>query len=182
MLNVAQCRRFCVISTQQAPTLRLLVAVVRDMNKTGEADNGGLTTVQVRKAQRRLAHMEVIGYIRVVPKEDAAAALAHQSARIEQYCTQRNYCLTQVFKETLSADVPFKSRPILQQTLETAKSGMAVVVVRLDRISGDNKVLQEVFDQCMKKGIKLLAVGGPRTPQEMKSSLEVTVETRKQDQ
>lgn len=119
--------------------------------------------------------MEVIGYVRVVPKENSEAALAHQSARIEQYCTEHGYRLLDVFRETISAEVSLKLRPILKKTLETAKSGMVIAVVRLDRISSNNKVLQEVFDQCKEKGIKLLAVEGPQTPEEMKPGLEVTV-------
>ena len=120
--------------------------------------------------------MDLIGYARVVPRENADEALAHQRARIEVYCKEQGHNLVNFFTETISAEFNLsQGRSELEEAIQACSRNVGLIVIRLDRLSSNKKVLTRIFDQCQTRGIKIVAVAGPKDPSEIKSSIEVTV-------
>lgn len=120
--------------------------------------------------------MDLIGYARVVPRENAEEALAHQKARIEAYCKEQGHNLVNFFTETISAEFDLnEGRSELEKAIQACSSDVGLIVIRLDRLSSNKKVLTRVFEQCQARGIKIVPVAGPKDPSEIKSGIEVTV-------
>jgi DNA invertase Pin-like site-specific DNA recombinase len=117
--------------------------------------------------------MEVVGYARVVPAEATADALAHQRARIESYCAEQGFNLVQFFTETIGAERKLEERIGLNEAL-TAATGKGLIVIRLDRLGSNKKVLLSILEECRAKNVTVIPVAGPKTLDEMPSTLEVT--------
>jgi DNA invertase Pin-like site-specific DNA recombinase len=121
--------------------------------------------------------MKAVGYTRVVPGESADSALDHQKDRLKSYCELHHLRLEKIFSEKLSGDISLsEGRPALSQAISACHSGDKLVVIRLDRLSSKKKLVSEIFEQCQEKNIKIEAVSGPQSIQEMHDSLEVTVQ------
>lgn len=118
--------------------------------------------------------LKAIGYGRVVPRENAREALYHQKSRVEQFCKAKGIELVSFFEEQISGDL-CECRDQLEAAIESADTGMAIVVVRLDRISSSKKIVAGIFERCKERGISVMPTAGPQTPDEMRTSLEVTV-------
>jgi DNA invertase Pin-like site-specific DNA recombinase len=117
---------------------------------------------------------DVIAYSRVVPAPEQDKTLAHHRDRINAFCKQNNLNLLEVFEEVTSADKSLADRSQLLEALNNLKPGMALVVLRLNRLSGQRKLLTEIFDKCNTLGCSILTVEGPATLDEMQFSLEVS--------
>ena len=118
--------------------------------------------------------MEVIGYARVVPAENTAEALAHQRARIEAFCQEHGHKLVKFFSETISAEIPLEHRIKLLEAIESCSAGQSLIVIRLDRLGSNKKVLSKILEECRSKNVTVIPVAGPQTLEEMPSTLEVT--------
>ena len=120
--------------------------------------------------------MDLIGYARVVPRENAEEALAHQKARIEAYCKEQGHNLVDFYTEKISAEFDLtEGRSELERAIQACSRDVGLIVIRLDRISSNKKVLTNIFDQCQTREIEIIPVSGPKDPSEIKSSIEVTV-------
>ena len=121
--------------------------------------------------------MNVIGYARVVPDEAREAALEHQMQRLKAYCLANDLTFTKCFTEIVGGDVPLgNGRPGLLQAIDDCQPADMILVVRLDRLSSQKKLVTAIFDHCQGKNITVRAVAGPQTPDEIRNSLEVTVQ------
>ena len=119
--------------------------------------------------------MKVIGYSRVVPAEDADVALKHHRERIESYCSNKSLTLVNYFEEQISGDTAYgATRPALMEAISNLGDGMALVVVRLNRLSGQKAILAPIIEAIENKGARVIAVQGPATLAELSSTLEVT--------
>jgi DNA invertase Pin-like site-specific DNA recombinase len=118
--------------------------------------------------------MEVIGYARVVPAEDTTEALAHQRARIEAFCQEQNHTLVNFFSEAISSETKLEHRTKLLEAIDSCASGPALIVIRLDRLGSNKKVLSKILEECEAKNVTVIAVAGPKTLAEMPSTLEIT--------
>jgi DNA invertase Pin-like site-specific DNA recombinase len=118
--------------------------------------------------------MKAIGYVRVVPDEKAGDAMSHQEERIQSYCNSCNWQLISVFREEISGDALLDDRPRLKEAIAALDVGMTLVVVRLDRLSGQAKLVQQVVAAAKEKGATVQPVAGAKSPGEMRSSLEIT--------
>jgi hypothetical protein len=112
----------------------------RDIPSRCHTDGQSDTLVLHRQAG---INMEVIGYARVVPAEDTTEALAHQRARIEAFCREQNHTLVNFFSETISAEIKLEQRTKLLEAIESCASGQALIVIRLDRLGSNKKVLSK---------------------------------------
>jgi len=118
--------------------------------------------------------MKVAGYARVVPGS-SADALAHQQAVIERFVHEKGYELVGHFAEIASADVPLgPGRQELARALESLPPQSGLVVVRLNRLSGQKRLLERIFQACQSRQIEIIAVAGPSDPRGVASSFEVT--------
>jgi DNA invertase Pin-like site-specific DNA recombinase len=120
------------------------------------------------------AMMDAIGYARVVPSENTAEALAHQRARIEAFCQEHGYTLVKFFSETISAEIQLEHRIKLLEAIESCTGGKNLIVIRLDRLGSNKKVLYKILEECRSKNVTVVPVAGPKTLEEMPSTLEVT--------
>lgn len=121
--------------------------------------------------------MKVIGYARVVPGENNDSALQHQLDRLKQYCSNNSLIFDQLFSEEISGDVPLEQgRKQLLAAIDYCQPEDTLMVVRLDRLSSQKRLVAEIFEHCEGKRIKVAAVAGPQTPAEMRTSLEVTAQ------
>ncbi len=118
--------------------------------------------------------MDVIGYARVVPAERTEEALAHQKARIESFCSEQGHQLVGFFTEVISAEVPIESRTELMSALRECGKNRYLIVIRLDRLGSNKKILAKVFERCEADGVNVIPVAGPKTWQEMPNALEIT--------
>jgi len=117
---------------------------------------------------------KAVGYARVVPLSTSDEALAHQAQRIEGYCRANEFDLVRVFEETVSAEIS-NSRTVLQEALKAVPDQGILVVVRVDRIGGNKRVLKDLQDECAARGISVHTMQGPVDLSQIKSSIEVTV-------
>jgi len=118
--------------------------------------------------------MEAIGYVRVVPSEDPSEALAHQKARIEAFCREQNYTLVKFYSETISAEIKLEHRIALLEAIESCAGGANLIVIRLDRLGSNKKVLSRILEECEAKNVTIIPVAGPKTLAEMPNTLEIT--------
>ncbi len=121
--------------------------------------------------------MNVIGYTRVVPGAETESALTHQKNRLQGYCALNGLTLTEVFTEIGSGDTEAgDGRSGLTAAISTCRPGDTLLVVRLDRLSSQKKLVAAIFEQCRGSNIDIAAVAGPQNPDEVRNSLEVTVQ------
>ena len=104
--------------------------------------------------------MKAVGYIRVSTEEqaDSGRSLDAQKRRIEEWCAARKYELVQVFAdEGVSASIALKDRPAGAQLLRwvhSTRSDVAVVAVKLDRLSRNTRHFLELVEDSF-RGISL---------------------------
>lgn len=104
--------------------------------------------------------MKAVGYIRVSTEEqaDSGRSLDAQKRRIEEWCAARKYELVQVFAdEGVSASIALKDRPAGGQLLRwvhSTRSDVAVVAVKLDRLSRNTRHFLELVEDSF-QGISL---------------------------
>jgi len=120
--------------------------------------------------------MKVVGYARVVPGEGGESAIAHQEARLSEYLKATEAVPGGFYAEEISGDVLLGNRAKLTEAICACEPGDSILVVRLDRLSSQKKVVTEIFEHCAGRNIKVKAISGPQTPEEMRNSLEVTVQ------
>jgi DNA invertase Pin-like site-specific DNA recombinase len=120
---------------------------------------------------------KAVGYARVVPEQSTTnQALAHQAERIVSYCHSNQLELIQIFAETVSAEVSLSDgRDQLKQALKAVPDKGVLVVVRVDRLSSNRRVLQEIQSRCNERGITVHTIKGPTDLSQVKSAIEVTV-------
>ena len=120
---------------------------------------------------------QAVGYARVVPGQATSKeALSHQAERIVSYCLSHHLDLIQVFEEAVSAEVPLSDgRDQLLKALEAVPNDGALVVVRVDRLSSNRRILQEIQSRCNQRGITVHTIKGPTDLSQIKSAIEVTV-------
>jgi DNA invertase Pin-like site-specific DNA recombinase len=120
--------------------------------------------------------MKVVGYARVVPGEGSESAIAHQEQRINEYLKSAGATAGGFYAEEISGDVSLENRAKLIEAIAVCEPGDSILVVRLDRLSSQKKLVAEIFDHCAGRNIKMKVISGPQTPEEMRNSLEVTVQ------
>jgi DNA invertase Pin-like site-specific DNA recombinase len=120
--------------------------------------------------------MKVVGYARVVPGEGGETAIAHQESRIADYLKANDLTSGGFYAEEMSGDVSLSDRAKLIEAITDCGPGDLILVVRLDRLSSQKKIVAEIFEHCAGRNIKVTAISGPQTPEEMRNSLEVTVQ------
>lgn len=120
--------------------------------------------------------MKFVGYARVVPGEGGDSAIAHQQSRILEYLKTTNAKDGGFFSEVISGDVSFDTRSKLIEAISACEPGDTILVVRLDRLSSQKKLVAEIFEHCAGRNISVKALSGPQTAEEMRNSLEVTVQ------
>ena len=120
---------------------------------------------------------QAVGYARVVPGQSTSKQpLSHQAERIVSYCLSNQLDLMQVFEETVSAEVSLSDgRDQLLKALEAVPDNGALVVVRVDRLSSNRRILQEIQSKCNQRGITVHTIKGPTDLSQVKSAIEVTV-------
>jgi DNA invertase Pin-like site-specific DNA recombinase len=120
---------------------------------------------------------KAVGYARVVPEQATVKeALVHQAERIVSYCRAQELDLIQVFEETVSAEVSLSDgRDQLKQALKAVPDEGVLVVVRVDRLSSNRHILQEIQSRCNERGITVHTMLGPTDLSQVKSGIEVTV-------
>jgi len=119
--------------------------------------------------------MNVIGYARVVPQEGGVEALQHQRDRIESYCKSKGHTLVNFHQEQVSRDIALdEGRPQLLEAIGALSSGMGLVIVRLNKISGQKAMVREAVRRIEERGGTLLTVDGSNDPDTMESTLQVT--------
>jgi DNA invertase Pin-like site-specific DNA recombinase len=120
--------------------------------------------------------MDLIGYARVVPRENAEEALAHQKARIEAYCKEHGHKLVDFYSEKISAEFELQEgRSELEKAIHACSRDIGLIVIRLDRLSSNKKVLIKIFEECQTREVQIVPVSGAKDPSEIKTSIEVTV-------
>jgi DNA invertase Pin-like site-specific DNA recombinase len=120
--------------------------------------------------------MKVVGYARVVPGEGGDTAIAHQQARIADYLKSIDATSGGFYAEEISGDVSLGNRAKLIEAITVCEPGDSILVVRLDRLSSQKKIVAEIFEHCSGRNIEVKAISGPQSPEEMRNSLEVTVQ------
>ncbi|MBX9877545.1 MAG: recombinase family protein [Candidatus Obscuribacterales bacterium] len=118
--------------------------------------------------------MDVIGYARVVPQEGGDEALQHQRDRIESYCKAKQYNLVGFYQEQVSRDIALDERKVLLEAMAASK-GKALLIVRLNKISGQKSMVREAVRRITEGGGQLLTVEGSNDPETMESTLQVTM-------
>ena len=118
--------------------------------------------------------MNIVAYLRVVPSDNARQALDHQKERIETFSRQQGWQMISVFEEVSRADLALAERPRLMEAIACTDSGMALVVVRLDRLSSQTRLLEEIVEALALRGAVLKAVQGSSDPKDIRPTLEIT--------
>jgi DNA invertase Pin-like site-specific DNA recombinase len=119
---------------------------------------------------------KAVGYARVIPRSTSEEALAHQGQRIASYCHLQQLELVQIFEETVSAEISLADgRKVLDEALAAVPDHGALVVVRVDRLSRNRRVLKEIQSKCDERGITVHTMEGPTDLSKVKTSIEVTV-------
>jgi DNA invertase Pin-like site-specific DNA recombinase len=119
--------------------------------------------------------VKAIGYARVVPGENTKEALAHQKARISEYCRANGLSLESVYEEIVSSELTLsEGRPQLVLALDSLNAGDALVVVRTDRLSQNRQFLAELQNRIEKTGFVVHTMHGQADLTKVKSGIEVT--------
>ncbi len=118
--------------------------------------------------------MDVIGYARVVPQEGGDEALQHQRDRIESFCKAKGHKLVSFYQEQVSRDIALDERKTLLEAMAASK-GKALLIVRLNKISGQKSMVREAVRRITEGGGQLLTVEGSNDPETMESTLQVTM-------
>lgn len=119
--------------------------------------------------------MDIVGYARVVPQEGGVEALQHQRDRIESFCKSKGHNLIAFFQEQVSRDIAIdEGRHELLKAIEAVGPDMGVLIVRLNKISGQKGMVREAKGRIEARGAQLLTVEGSNDPETMQSTLQVT--------
>jgi site-specific DNA recombinase len=94
-----------------------------------------------------------IAYIRVSTEKQAneGISLEAQQSRIEQWCHQNDYQLSEVFIDAGISGKRMDTRPELQKALATLKKGMALVTYSLSRLARSTKDALTISEMVAKK-------------------------------
>lgn len=118
--------------------------------------------------------MNVVGYARVVPQEGGEEALQHQRDRIESFCKARGHNLVAFYQEQVSRDISIDERKTLLEAIAAVSKDHALLIVRLNKISGQKSMVREAVKRIHERGGELLTVEGSNDPETMESTLQVT--------
>ncbi|MCX8033628.1 MAG: recombinase family protein [Thermoleophilia bacterium] len=108
--------------------------------------------------------MRTFAYIRVSKLGEDSISPEIQRDEIERYCRQRNWVVTEWFRDVdLSGRLPPEERPALQELLRRAQDGEcdAVVFYRIDRLSREPAHHYAILASLREAGVKVDSVGMP---------------------
>ncbi len=104
--------------------------------------------------------MKAIAYIRVSTEEQASegVSLAAQQAKIEAWCLANDYELANVFVDAGISGKRADNRPALNEALDAAGKGDALIVYSLSRLSRSTKDTLAIAERIEKAGADLVSI------------------------